>query len=206
LSISEHWRKHAGETCLIIANGPGLRDIPLDFLRRFPSFGTNLIYKLEGFVPTYYTAVDHKILIPLAKTLEARLPIPKFVPDRYPDYQARPVYYFHHRPGEVWEGNAEGVEMLTAPGIAYTSVTHVALQLAYYMGFTTMLIVGLDHTDDGQHFYGSGGKLSDLGAIDKGYGALDKAFREAKIPRHIINISTATNTEAFERGEWQEYD
>jgi len=206
LLISDFWNKHQGETCLIIANGPGLRDIPLEFLQSYLSFGTNLIYKLVGFTPTYYTAVDQKVLIPLAKTFETRLPVPKFVPDGFVDYQARPVYYFHQRPGEVWDGNIDGINMLTRPGIAYKSITHVALQLAYYMGFTTMLIVGLDHTDDGMHFYGNGYKLVDLGAIDKGYHTLARAFREAKKPRHIINISTATNTQAFERGEWQEYE
>ena len=33
-----------GETCLIIGNGPSLANIPLKFLKKYASFGTNRIY------------------------------------------------------------------------------------------------------------------------------------------------------------------
>ena len=207
MSISEFWSVHRGETCLIVGNGPSLRDIPLSFLEQYPTFGTNLIYKLIGFTPTYYTAVDHRVLVPLAKTLETRFPgVPKFVPDRYVDYQARPVYYFHHRPGDVWIGNSEGVDMLTDPGLAYVSISHVALQLAYYMGYTTMLMVGMDNTGDGMHFYGDGYPLPFPDAIDLSFGMLRKGFEAAKNPRRIINLSTATQVTTIERGDWRGYD
>jgi len=56
-----HW-KHTGETILVIANGDGLLNIPISFLRKFPSIGMNHIawYSdvLEGFMPNYWVALD----------------------------------------------------------------------------------------------------------------------------------------------------
>ena len=61
-----NWRdladKHRGETCLIIGNGPSLNDVPLEFLHKYPSFGTNRIYLKEGFTPTYYCSVNPLVI------------------------------------------------------------------------------------------------------------------------------------------------
>lgn len=204
--IQDFYNIHKGKTCLIIGNGPGLGDFPLWFLEMYPSFGTNLIYKLQGFVPTYYTAVDQKVLQPLEKTLANCYPdTPKFIPDSYVDYQARPVYYFHHRPGEIWSGNIDGENMLTRPGIAYSNITHVALQIAYYMGFSLMLCVGLDHTDDGAHFYGKGSPGYQIQAWDDGYKTLKDAFVLTHTPRQIINISIRSNAKGLPRESWENY-
>lgn len=202
--IQDFYNLHKGKTCLIIGNGPSLGEIPIWFLEMYPSIGSNLIYKLEGFFPTYYTAVDQKVLDPLEVVLgEYYADVPKFIPDRFVDYQARPVYYFHHRPGEIWEGNQIGRDMLTRPGIAYANVTHVALQIAYYMGFDLMLCVGLDQTDDGRHFYGQGSLGCNIAAWDDGYRILKEGF--AKTGRAIVNISTKTKAVNLPRKDWKEY-
>jgi hypothetical protein len=57
--------KHKGETCIIIGNGPSLKEIPQDFLKKYPTFGTNRIYAikhLEGFHPVYYASVNPLVL------------------------------------------------------------------------------------------------------------------------------------------------
>lgn len=205
-AIQHFYNLHRGETCLIIGNGPGLTDIPLDFLRSFVSFGSNLLYKLRDFVPTYWAAVDQKVIIPHRHALNNYYKnVPKFIPDRYPDYQCEHVYYFHHRPGEIWEGNQDCETMLTRPGIAYLNVTHVTMQIAYYMGFTSLLCVGLDNTGDGLHFYGQGEEGWKPEDWDAGYKVLRDGFGKARIPREIVNLSTRTKVKNLPRREWKEY-
>src|SRR5512140_2527548 len=56
--MKRYQNRHEGQTCLIIGNGPSLANTPLDLLRHYPSFGTNRIFLLKGFNPTYYVTVD----------------------------------------------------------------------------------------------------------------------------------------------------
>jgi len=93
---------------------------------------------------------------------------------------------------------------MLADGITYGNITHVLLQLAYFMGFTLMLCVGLDNTNDGSHFYGAGGRgPADLSLWDDGYRELRDGF--ATDGRRIINLSTPTRVTALERADWREY-
>ena len=43
---------------IIIGNGPSLNKVPKAFLNKYPTIGSNLIYLMEGFTPTYYTNID----------------------------------------------------------------------------------------------------------------------------------------------------
>lgn len=55
---------------LVIGNGGSLAEMPLEFLKRYPSIGSNHIFLLEGFTPTFYTAIDP---MGLATDFESRL-------------------------------------------------------------------------------------------------------------------------------------
>ena len=50
--------KHKGETCVVIANGPSLADVPNEFLEPYITFGVNKIW-LKEFSPTYYVTTDN---------------------------------------------------------------------------------------------------------------------------------------------------
>ena len=49
---------HSGEVCVVVGNGPSLRGVPVEFLKKHKTFGTNRIYLLPGFTATYYTSVN----------------------------------------------------------------------------------------------------------------------------------------------------
>jgi hypothetical protein len=203
--ISDFYNLHKGETALIIGNGKGLNDIPLWFLKQYPSFGSNCIFYLEGFKPTYYAAVDQKMQRLYGDEVAQKLRrVPKFLPgDRF-DWKGENMHHFHHRAGEMWLPEWEwGKNTLTLPGITFTTVTHVLLQLAYFMGFETMLCVGLDNSPDGSHFYGNdistGG--ADVKLWDAGYGELAKGMA----PRKIINLSTHTQVTTLPLADWKKY-
>ena len=134
---------HQGQRCVIIGNGPSLNKMDLSFLKNEITFGLNRIYLLfekYNFQPTYYVAVNKLVLEQFAKDI-IKIESPKFLNlagrkyfSGYNDIMYlkninRP--YFSKDPTIcIWEG--------------YT-VTYVAMQLAYYMGFNEVILIGIDH-------------------------------------------------------------
>jgi len=203
---------HQGETCIIIGNGKSLADIPAEFIHSYPSFGSNTICLNKEIKPTYYVAVDSRILREFKEKVDERLhDIPQFVPKPNLDkWHSKHVYRFYHRPGPLWPyGN--GVlwprDILGEDGITYNNVTHVVMQIAYFMGFTKLLIVGMDHKNPTQHFWGNDEKapgLPDLDLWAAGYQELAEGFE----PRtELVNISTQTELpeEIIRRDTWRNY-
>ena len=136
--------KHQGERCFIIGNGPSLRNTNLSLLKGEVTFGMNRIYLLFdqlGFVTTYYVAVNKLVIEQCAREI-ASLTCPKFI-----SWHARDeidfttdMMFLHSRGGPtfytdiskgIWEG---------------ATVTYVAMQIAYYLGFQKVILVGVDHS------------------------------------------------------------
>jgi hypothetical protein len=211
VAIRDFHNRHAGDTCVIIGNGPGLNDIPLDLLKQHISFGVNQLYKRgDGFRPHYYVAVDSRTMREHRKAIEAAYGnLPFFLSSDLKEWTGRNVSHFTHRPGGIYRPGvnveANPIELMDRIGIAWTTVVHAALQVAYYMGFTTLLCVGLDNKADGLHCYGQEKAGGYPGEWDQGYGELRQWFEQSKPPRRIINLSTVTGVTTLERGDWREY-
>lgn len=124
--------KHAGETCIVIGNGPSLRNVPDSFLNKYPTFGSNRIYL--RFVPTYYVVINPLVIENNRADIEA-LDTTKFVRANsgltgYELTKGLQESFSYDPPTWINEGY---------------SVTYVSLQLAFYMGFKRVLLVGVDH-------------------------------------------------------------
>lgn len=122
-----------GKTCIVIGNGPSLRTVPREFFAKYSTFGCNLIYKLP-YVPDYYTAIDTLGIENNWAGMEA-IPAPvKFVREgsQLSGYPLHCVsrWEFSLQPN-VW--------------VWHQNCTFVMLQIAYYLGFSTILLVGVDH-------------------------------------------------------------
>ena len=136
--LQDYKDKHRGETCLIIGNGPSLEKTPLkELCAKYVSFGANKIYGLV--TPTYWTCVDVDMLHDCGEWV---IKHPGWKPE------ARFVTRGFPLPG------SEQLNVVIAQGFSTDAakaviiggtVTYVNMQLAYYMGFTTALLVGLDH-------------------------------------------------------------
>ena len=210
--------RHKGEIALVIGNGPSLVDIPLDFLKKYPSFGTNKIYLLDGFQPTYYVAVNPLVIEQVGNRINNIDYEAKFITAFYTQHlltDALPLYSsvipaFSRHPDEwIYEG--------------YT-VTYVCLQLALYMGFATVLLVGVDHNyefegrpnemklawgEDKNHFhpeyFSNGNKWHNPDLVQS-----ERAYRMAKTVydsegRRIINLTPGSALEIFEKGDYREW-
>jgi hypothetical protein len=137
---------HKGDRCFILGNGPSLKKINLPLLESEYTFGLNRVYLLFdqlGFSTTYFVAVNHLVIEQCAREIENEVPCPKFL-----DWKARTLLnfaenmiflrscpleprFFNNLEQGVWQG---------------TTVTYVAMQIAFYMGFSQVILVGVDHS------------------------------------------------------------
>jgi len=137
---------HKGKRAFIIGNGPSLKRTDLSRLKGEFTFGLNRIYLLFpelGFGTTYFVAVNDLVIEQCAREIAA-LPMPKFLSWRsHRVFSEGPppatfLYTTYDNPAfardvrrRVWES---------------ATVTYVALQLAFYMGFEQVVLVGVDHS------------------------------------------------------------
>ena len=144
--------KHVGEDIIVMGTGPSLRDVPLEFLQSRLTFGSNGVYLLDDFTPTYYACGDKGILERERTTLELWLPgTVGFVRFPYTDWYPSTISYTRR-------GN--GFSITPEEGICTGgTATHAVLQIAYWMGFARVLMVGMDHdtlynpVDEQEHFH-----------------------------------------------------
>ena len=135
--------RHAGETCVILGNGPSLGKLDLAGLDGIPTFCLNrgyLKWAGTGRTPTYYVAVNDLVIEQFHLQI-AELPCPLFLPWRYHAmFQTLPRAVFlemrWHR--EFFPDVRKGLW----PG---NTVTFAALQIAFHMGFARAVLVGVDH-------------------------------------------------------------
>lgn len=158
------YNKHKGETCLIVGVGPNLYLTPPEWFN-YPSFGVNTIYRYDGWKPTYYVGVDHRLKVEDGKAVcEKYRDVIKFFPSPdFDDLQGENIYRFVHRTqGDFSQGgiSARHPDALKRYGITYRRVMDAVIQIAWHMGFTTMLMIGIQHKphdekdSDRAHFWG----------------------------------------------------
>jgi hypothetical protein len=140
---------HRGQRCFIIGNGPSLKQTDLKKLKDEYTFGMNRIYlgfPEMGFQTTYFLTINSLVIEQCAEDIR-RLSMPRFVcwrsrrvigtaPDLnflHTTYNG-PKFAVDAR-GRLWEG---------------ATVTYVALQLAYHMGFSQVILIGVDHNYSAQ--------------------------------------------------------
>jgi hypothetical protein len=191
---------HKGQRCFIIGNGPSLRQTDLSLLKGEVTFGLNRIYLLFpelGFKTTYLVSVNDLVLEQSYDEMRS-LEIPKFVTWRARRRVKRdPQAIFldtDFTGSENFCGDASG-RMFEG-----FTVTYVALQLAYFMGFQEVVLVGVDHNfvtqgpanqaiisqgDDPNHFspnyFGKGFKwqFPDLEGSERAYRLAKAAYETA---------------------------
>jgi len=208
---------HRGQRCFIIGNGPSLKQTDLTRLRHEFTFGMNRFYLAFpelGFTTTYFLSVNSLVIEQCAEDIRA-LPIPKFL-----SWRSRALIepvtdlIFLHTTytgpkfaqdvrGRLWEG---------------ATVTYVALQLAYHMGFDQVILIGVDHNfatqgrpnttvvsqgDDPDHFhagyFGKGFRwqLPDLETSERAYHMARQAFEADG--RQVLDATVGGKLTVFEK-------
>jgi len=150
-----YYMKHKGETCLIVGLGTNLLQTPPEWFS-YPSFGVNTLCKYADYQPTYYVGVDMLLFRKFGAEIQAAYQdVPKFVPTLDLDAIEGDNFYRFRRRRENVTWKPWDVDALVR-GIAFDRVMGAVFQLAYFMGFTTMLLIGIEHKpgEEAQHFWG----------------------------------------------------
>jgi hypothetical protein len=212
--------KHKGRRAFIIGNGPSLRDTDTSRLQHEFTFGMNRIYLAFpewGFPTSYFVAVNDLVVEQSAAEISAQA-MPKFLTwraRRYIDKTESTIFLHttYERPkfatdvrGRVWEG---------------ATVTYVALQLAYYMGFDPVILIGVDHSfksqgqpnttvvsrgEDPDHFhagyFGKGFRwqLPDLETSEVGYAMARQAFEADG--RRVLDATVGGQLQVFDKVDY----
>lgn len=139
--------RHEGQVGAIIGNGPSLRETPLDLLADIPVFSLNRLYLMFdelGFRPTYHVAVNRYVVEQCTDELR-QIGIPLFTTIqnlRHFGQRTEGIHAFPAIMGPRFDPNP-------LSGLWQGStVTFVAMQLAFYMGFRKLVLVGVDHNFD----------------------------------------------------------
>jgi hypothetical protein len=211
---------HQGERCVIIGNGPSLQKTDVSRLKDEYTFGMNRVYlafQKWGFSTSYYVAINDLVVEQCAADIQ-KLPMPKFIAWHAHPYltPTENICFLHttytgpkfatdvrHR---MWEG---------------ATVTYVAMQLAYYMGFNPVILIGVDHsfTSQGQpnatvvsqgndpdhfdaHYFGKGFRwqLPDLDTSERAYRMAQEAYQKAG--RQVIDATIGGKLTVFPKASY----
>lgn len=213
---------HQGKRAFIIGNGPSLKQTDLGKLKNEFTFGLNRIYLMFpelGFGTSYFVAVNDLVIEQCLQDICA-LPMPKFLSWRthasFPPgaLPANFLYTTYDNPAfardvrwRVWES---------------ATVTYVALQLAFHMGFGQVILVGVDHNsfvpgkanttivsqgDDPNHFnpayFGKGFRwqLPDFETSEIGYRLARKAYEADG--RQVMDATLGGKLTIFPKADYQ---
>jgi len=212
---------HHGQRCFIIGNGPSLKQTDLTKLRGEFSIGLNRIFLAFpelGFKTSMLLSVNDLVVEQSAAEIQG-LGIPTFVAWRARRWlkPAENLYFLYTSytgpkfakdiTGRLWEG---------------ATVTYTALQTAYYLGFETVILIGVDHNfvtqgkpnttvtsqgDDPNHFhpgyFGKGFRwqLPDLETSERAYRMARQAYEADG--RKVLDATVGGKLQVFPKVEYE---
>ena len=141
---------HLNETCYLLANGPSLSKIDFTKLNKYPKIGMNRIYLEEndGNIKIDYLVCINELLNKQFADDFINAKGIKFMNWNSRKYlSADNINYLKLNP-QIKDRFSKNISKPISSG---GTVTFACLQLAYYMGFRRVIIVGLDH-----NFYDKG--------------------------------------------------
>lgn len=221
---------HKGKRCFIVATGPSLRIQDLDKLHEHGEIciSMNKIYRCydqTNWRADYVAASDFKVIADVIKDRKRKIEFPKllFVNDKSVHARLNEFLgdceYFHVKSEEYLSNRPRFSSDITKRFYkGYTVTYSFALQMAAYMGFSEIYLIGVDHTMTGKesdkqnHFIenyyeedekdGSHYNPSNWEAVTKAYEAAEAYSREHGF--RIYNATRGGVLEVFERVDFDE--
>lgn len=158
--LEQFKNKHAGERCFIVATGPSLRISDLEILKNNKeiSFSVNRVYRAfeqTTWRPDYYVVEDFRCIQESGDEI-INLPIEhKFISDSYlPFWEGeipQNIYRFHSRWSLVENELPQYAEDIRYGLYTCTTVIYHCIQLATYMGFKEIYLIGVDFNISGNY-------------------------------------------------------
>jgi hypothetical protein len=144
--LKQYENVHAGEDCFIIGNGPSLNKTNLTLLNDYHVFGLNkihLIFEKHKLDLSYHVTVNRLVIEQIYNELENNVfQCPSFL-----SYMASKDYQYKNKNVHKVLTNAKWsfYHSILEPISEGFTVTYVAMQIAFFMGFKNVFLVGVDH-------------------------------------------------------------
>ena len=218
--------KYKGKICIIMGNGPSLLNTDWDLVKRQHVIGLNRINMLRsqmGFDPEILVVIKDLVI----EQFQEDIVQPKSI--KFLDFKSGHKIeslkglddtFFINEKVKIQGGFSKNLVDGWFRG--YT-VTYAAMQVAYYLGFTKVLLIGVDHNfkfkgpsrrniisdgEDPNHFdpnyFGKGVKwaLPDLDGSEQYYKIAKKAFEDDS--REIIDCTVNGKLEVFRKSRLED--
>jgi len=232
--LSLFYNKYLGKRCFIIGNGPSLNKHDLSLLENEITFGVNSFYyktRETGFRPTFYVVEDSSVIKENLEEIRNYYAPFKFFPTVYSRLHPKdPNTYFFKMNRGFYEKSSPNYCVprfstdITKEIFCGQSVTYINLQLAYFMGFSEVYLIGMDFnyiipeshrrtgdvllsdTDDPNHFhkdyFGKGKTWKDpkLDRVKSNY-KMAKLVYES-VGRKIFNATIGGHLDVFDRVDY----
>lgn len=228
--LKKYKKCHYGERCFIIGSGPSLTVSDLDQLKGEYTFASNKIFTVfdkTAWRPTYYVVSDSDVMPEMYENsakFDSQIRA-KFFPANFRDgcsgENLNTVFYNYigcDVTGRTPPMFSDNMAKYLGEGF---SVAYVAIQIAVYMGFSEIYLLGLDFSwpvyqdcegnifENGQakhRFYEENHEEDELSIPN--VELMEKAYREARkyCDKHGIRIYNATRggkLEVFERIDFE---
>lgn len=212
--------RYAGERCFIIGNGPSLAQTDLARLRGEHTFALNrgyLLFDRIGEPTTFLVAVNRLVLEQFGADL----------------FSAGPMVFVSWRSRRYVPANADVLFVRRAASLTFSenlargawegaTVTYMAMQVAFHLGFREVVLIGVDHRfattgppnvevtsrgADPNHFdpnyFGPGirWELPDLEMSERAYRLAGDRF--AAHGRSIVDATVGGNLTVFPKAEFE---
>ncbi len=212
---------HINERCFIMGNGPSLAKTDLACLKNEYTIGMNRIYLAfaeMGYETSFYLSVNDLVIEQCAQDIQA-LKMPKFVSWRSRKWltpQENLYFLYTTYTGAKFASNV--AERLWEGA----TVTYVALQVAFFLGFSQVILIGVDHSfetkgkpnttvvsqgDDPNHFhpgyFGKGFRwqLPDLETSESSYRMARAAYEGAG--RQVLDATIGGKLTVFPKVDYE---
>jgi hypothetical protein len=214
--------RYRGHRCILIGNGPSLRKMDLAPLKGEYTFGLNRIYLLfkELGFETDFLVATNRLVISQFRDDFLSLGCQKFI-----HWDANGLLNADQKTAFVCPGVMPKVHANPAWGYraGHGTVTNVALEIAYYMGFEQVILIGVDHNfadkgtphkvvegdgNDRNHFapnyFGKGvsWQLPDLEASERGFRRARALFE--KDGREVLDCTVDGKLQIFKKADFGE--
>lgn len=218
VAIEKFFNRHNGKRCFIVATGPSLNIQDLDVLKENKEICISMnsifyIFDKTDWRPDYYVMSDHRGFELYSEKLD-NLPIDNvFLSDNddvfWKQEHKDNIYYHHHHYEYYFNRLPKFSADFSMRSYTGATVTYNCMQLAAYMGFKEIYLLGVDFSYGGQqknetyaHFYQEEKRIS-VGFVDQ----VTLAYQSAKkyADEHGFKIYNATRggkLEIFERVEF----
>jgi hypothetical protein len=135
---------HTGEDCFIIGNGPSLNKMDLSFLKDYYTFGLNKIHLFQKYNLdiSYLVSVNPHVINQTIDQFELSK-IPTFISLQNSDNYIPKNKNIYKIDSQSEFGFGQKMEDQMFEG---GTVTYVAMQIAFAMGFKRIALIGLDHS------------------------------------------------------------